>query len=285
MSEAAWVWTIVLSYLTVGSVAALIALGIRLRSALAVAIVLIASLLALVHVHHSGVAHVIPAAFGVLAVVGVTYLFVLRPRMGWREQKERREITRQVILHLTLVTGSLVFMFPFAWMFVTSLKEDEDMSKFPPVWIPRQQVKTPVDGEPRGLATASYQGQRVKVAVMQEFETGERRLRILEPANLSGTEFEAHRKQIEKIKTFAPVWKNYPEALKFLPPETKSGMVFLTNTLWLSAVTVLGTVLAGSLVAFSFARLRWPGRDVLFVVLLSTMMLPGAVTLMPNFLL
>jgi multiple sugar transport system permease protein len=55
--------------------------------------------------------------------------------------------------------------------------------------------------------------------------------------------------------------------------------------LWLSGITVLGTILSGSLVAFSFARLRWPGRDLLFVVLLSTMMLPGAVTLMPNFLL
>ena len=49
-------------------------------------------------------------------------------------------------------------------------------------------------------------------------------------------------------------------------------------------MTILGTLLSSSLVAFSFARLRWPGRDALFLVLLSTMMLPGAVTMMPVFL-
>jgi multiple sugar transport system permease protein len=92
------------------------------------------------------------------------------------------------------------------------------------------------------------------------------------------------RSEITKIKRFAPVWENYPNALKFLPPETYSGLLFLVNTLKLSALTILGTLLSSSLVAFSFARLRWPGRDMLFVVLLATMMLPGAVTMMPLFL-
>jgi ABC-type glycerol-3-phosphate transport system permease component len=42
-------------------------------------------------------------------------------------------------------------------------------------------------------------------------------------------------------------------------------------------------VLSSSLVAYSFARLRWPGRDVIFIILLSTMMLPGQVTMIPVF--
>jgi len=47
---------------------------------------------------------------------------------------------------------------------------------------------------------------------------------------------------------------------------------------------VLGTILSSSIVAYAFSRMRFPGRDALFAVLLSTMMLPGAVTLMPQFL-
>jgi multiple sugar transport system permease protein len=47
---------------------------------------------------------------------------------------------------------------------------------------------------------------------------------------------------------------------------------------------VLGTVLSSSLVAYGFARLKWPGRDWLFGILLATMMLPDAVTMMPRFL-
>ncbi|MEJ5171397.1 MAG: carbohydrate ABC transporter permease, partial [Fimbriimonadales bacterium] len=47
---------------------------------------------------------------------------------------------------------------------------------------------------------------------------------------------------------------------------------------------LLGTLLSSALVAYGFARLRWPGKGPLFTVMLSTMMLPGAVTLLPSFL-
>ena len=79
-------------------------------------------------------------------------------------------------------------------------------------------------------------------------------------------------------------WENYARALAFLPAETRHGALYLWNTIYLSALSIIGVALSGSLVAYSFARLRWPGRDIVFVVLLSTMMLPGAVTMIPVFL-
>jgi multiple sugar transport system permease protein len=79
-------------------------------------------------------------------------------------------------------------------------------------------------------------------------------------------------------------WSNYSEALSFLPPETDSGLVYLKNTLILVIMSVVGTILSSSIVAYAFSRMRFPGRDVLFAILLSTMMLPGAVTLLPQFL-
>ena len=80
------------------------------------------------------------------------------------------------------------------------------------------------------------------------------------------------------------LWHNYARALQFLPPETKHGVMYLWNTVYVSMMAIVGTVLAASMVAYSFARLRWPGRDIIFVVLLATMMLPGAVTMIPVFL-
>ena len=80
------------------------------------------------------------------------------------------------------------------------------------------------------------------------------------------------------------LWTNYSRALRFLPPETMHGLAYLWNTIYISALSIIGTTLAASLVAYSFARLRWPGRDAWFVILLSTMMLPGAVTMIPVFL-
>jgi multiple sugar transport system permease protein len=56
------------------------------------------------------------------------------------------------------------------------------------------------------------------------------------------------------------------------------------NTLFLVIMNVAGTVLVNSLIAFAFARLRFPGRDVLFRVVIFTMLLPGAALLVPSFL-
>jgi len=76
-----------------------------------------------------------------------------------------------------------------------------------------------------------------------------------------------------------PVWGNYVEALTVLPFG-----IFLKNTLLISVMCVIGQTLSASLVAFAFARLKFPGRDVLFVLVLSTMMLPPQVTMIPTFI-
>jgi len=76
-----------------------------------------------------------------------------------------------------------------------------------------------------------------------------------------------------------PVWSNYVEALTVLPFG-----IFLKNTLIISVMCVIGQTLSASLVAFAFARLKFPGRDALFVLVLSTMMLPPQVTMIPTFI-
>lgn len=90
----------------------------------------------------------------------------------------------------------------------------------------------------------------------------------------------------EDILAFPPrwipdpvVWSNYPEAMTAYPFGK-----WLQNTLFVVVFSTIATLISCSLVAYSFARLRWPGRDILFVVLLSTMMLPEQVTLIPTFI-
>jgi multiple sugar transport system permease protein len=72
------------------------------------------------------------------------------------------------------------------------------------------------------------------------------------------------------------VWSNYPTALRKI-----NFLVALRNTLIYAVPAVIGTVLSCSLVAYGFARIRWPGRDLVFLLLLGTMMLPGQVTFIP----
>ena len=75
-------------------------------------------------------------------------------------------------------------------------------------------------------------------------------------------------------------FENFPNSLTRFPFH-----IYLNNTLIVTFFGVLGTLLSVSLVAYGFARLRFRGRDILFLILLSTMMIPGQVLLVPTFIL
>lgn len=124
---------------------------------------------------------------------------------------------RNGIRHLLLVLGAAVFMLPFYWLVVTSLKSD--------------------------------------VQILNAKTLGE----MLVPNPVQ--------------------WSNYPRTLAYV-----HFWRYFLNTTIVTVLSILGTTLASSVVAFSFARLRWPGRDVFFILLLSTMMLPVQVTMIPLYL-
>ncbi|HST05339.1 MAG TPA: carbohydrate ABC transporter permease [Chloroflexia bacterium] len=74
-------------------------------------------------------------------------------------------------------------------------------------------------------------------------------------------------------------WDNFVKAMTALPFAT-----YFQNTMIVEVGTIIGTVLSCSIVAYGFARLNAPGRNFWFIVLLSTMMLPGVVTMIPVYL-
>ena len=74
-------------------------------------------------------------------------------------------------------------------------------------------------------------------------------------------------------------WRNYPEALSYVPFGR-----YALNTIFLALMPIVGHVLSCTIVAYGFARLRAPGRDALFVILLTTMMLPYPVTMIPLYI-
>ncbi|MEZ4867000.1 MAG: carbohydrate ABC transporter permease [Caldilineaceae bacterium] len=74
-------------------------------------------------------------------------------------------------------------------------------------------------------------------------------------------------------------WSNYPELFARLP-----FLQFISNTLLIVLSNVVSAILTGSLVAYAFARLRAPGKNFLFLLVISTMLLPGQVTLIPRYI-
>ena len=78
------------------------------------------------------------------------------------------------------------------------------------------------------------------------------------------------------------VWRNYIEAWNALPV---SFTRFTANTIFITVLAMTAEIFTCSLVAYGFARFRFPGRNFIFLLMLSTMMLPGVVTLVPTFIL
>ena len=78
------------------------------------------------------------------------------------------------------------------------------------------------------------------------------------------------------------VWRNYIDAWFALPV---SFTRFTANTIFITVLAMTAEIFTCSLVAYGFARFRFPGRNFLFILMLSTMMLPGVVTLVPTFIL
>jgi multiple sugar transport system permease protein len=72
---------------------------------------------------------------------------------------------------------------------------------------------------------------------------------------------------------------NYVEGWNLMPTAA-----FYKNTFVVAVLNIIGTVFSSTLVAYGFARLRFRGRNILFIILLSTMMLPGQVTMIPLYI-
>jgi multiple sugar transport system permease protein len=178
---------------------------------------------------------------------------------------------------LTLLTlGSVLVLMPLVWMLSTSLKSKSATTAFPPQWIPRDERRVeiegrqsyvyaiPVDGEMRELALLKKQGQ-MGIFVNPDDPEERYELRVLDGMRVSDVNIH---------------WENYRDALTSAP----FGQ-YLSNSAFFVGVSTVGTVVSCTLVAFGFARFRAKGLGVLFLLLLSTIMLPSQVTLIPTFIL
>lgn len=274
------------------------------------------------------------AALGLL-FLAVLILFALA--LSERSTYAQRSGVKSVLTHSALIAGSVIFGMPFAWLLVTSFKEDKDIaggidwvpkvSETVPYFDPKEPmlegvldgarvqgplVETMPDGKLRidvfkpasmrgmtlidsrsnlkevpkqiPIVHSIFEGKKVIGRVVEELDGGRRRIEISEPIQMRGIKFVALPQDVEPVRHIGLDWSNYPGSLEFLPPEAKLGLVYLRNTLILVVLSVIGTVLSSAIVAYAFSRMKFPGRNMLFTILLSTMMLPAAVTLLPNFL-
>lgn len=90
-----------------------------------------------------------------------------------------------------------------------------------------------------------------------------------------------------EIPAWPPVWIPKPPQWNYYLSVWSAGKfgLYLQNTVVYSVFGTIGQVISAAMVAYGFARLRFPGRDFLFALVLATMMLPGIVTMIPTYVL
>ena len=212
----------------------------------------------------------------------------------------------KILIHLILVAGAAMFILPFAWMVLTSLKPLSQTTAQSHLWLPRrfeaelsgrlqevvpgaavtepsvwaleQGARQPVllpEGSVGGGAWHPTVGAPIPVTILKRVPASPS-TRWREVSDLSG----ASRDVVPEASVRSSIsfrWENYPKAVRSMRHFPR----YLANTLILCVLNVAGTVLSSSMVAYGFARLEWRGRDRLFAVLLATMMIPFPVVMIP----
>ena len=195
-------------------------------------------------------------------------------RISFKSTKLQNRIG-QLIALLILTAGSMLVLIPIVWMLSTSVKSKDGATTFPPQWIPRDAKKAEIDGRDRFIYRIPVEGEMLELALVnKKGPLGN----FVNPDNLDETYQELVIQSGERIYTPKLHWENYSRAMTVAPFAT-----YFKNSIIRLLVGNVGNLISCVLVAYGFARFRAKGFGILFLLLLSTIMLPSQVTLIPTF--
>ncbi len=192
-------------------------------------------------------------------------------------RKVRNFFTTVAITGLALAVLFL-FMVPMVYGIVTALKTDSQFSKIGAPWWPASESKYNYEGKDYEIyAVPMPDGEIRDLALVVK---GREKSSFVDPGNPEAglIEWQGSWRQLERAWELDPQWNNFPEAWS-----TIDFPILLRNTAMYAVITTFGAVFSAALVAYGFARFRIPGKSILFMLMLSTVILPGAVTLIPTY--
>ena len=204
-----------------------------------------------------------------------------------QRRKKIRNFFQAIASHAAISFIGLFFLVPFLWMLLTAFKSDVDVFHTPPRWLPYDNLRVEVNGELLPVYNVQTENGVQRLAATKIAEgIGY----FVDPANPN--QILPIKIQQGAVKVVEPVmhisfrWQNFPDAMNrgSRPTVGASFWVYLKNSLVIAFFSIIGTLVSNAPVAYAFARVRFPGRDGLFVLVLATMMLPFQVTMIPIYL-
>jgi len=178
---------------------------------------------------------------------------------------------------IVLAAGAAIIMIPFLYLLSTSVKDRDQLRQSPPPLIPIAATTVEINGQAEPLYQVTLDGQTREMALIKNRPGGKGL--FVDPAKPDQT-VELVIAEQTPLKHLEIHLENYPDALK----QMKFSKLLL-NTLLVTFIGMAGMLFSCSLVAYGFSRFRAPWLNVLFILLLSTIMLPSQVRLLPTYVL
>ena len=195
-----------------------------------------------------------------------------------RTRGRRRLDTTDILTYLYLALGTFLMFGPVVWLVLSSFKTPEALVRFPPQLLPYAQEMAAVEGyeDPLPLFTVTMEDgtERVMAQVRRVGLVGQ----MVDPAapdEIVPVPID-QRAPVQRIRL---AWSNYTE------PLTRFNFwTYLRNSVVVTVVATAITLLINSMAAFALSKYRFAGRDAIFLVIISTLMIPISVILVPVFL-
>jgi len=185
----------------------------------------------------------------------------------------RKTNPAKIATYAALILLGTIFILPFFWLLSTSFKPSSRIQQWPPDILPMQ----PVHARVAGRSVDVYRDKHgAELALIERLKGGMASVKPL--SNTRATARTVKADDLTQVVKPGLEWSNYSRGLVFIPFFAE-----LRNTLIIALSCVLGTILSCSLVAYGLCKIEWKGRNLLFIILLSTMMLPAQVTMIPVF--
>jgi alpha-1,4-digalacturonate transport system permease protein len=183
-----------------------------------------------------------------------------------------------VVTYFYLFLGIVVMFGPVAWLVLSSFKSSAEIVKFPPRLLPWRQETVTVEGYEEPLPLYQVELESGETATLAQVRRIGLEAQLIDPENPDEI-VRVHiddRQPVESV-SFAP--DNYVESMqRFDFP------VYLRNSVVVTLAATLLTLLVNSMAAFALSKYRFRGRTAIFLTMISTLMVPLSVVLVPVFL-
>lgn len=189
----------------------------------------------------------------------------------------RRRLLNQAAITLVALAILSLYLMPMGYGSVTSLKTGTQASDARAPILPSSPLTFTYEGEDYPIYSVPTEDGVQQWAMITPRRGTSVFIDINNP-NAGPIEWEGNWRLLNPVTELDVQWNNYPEAWGVIEFPN-----LLLNTMVYAVVTMIGTLVASALVAYGFARFRFPLKNTLFVVLISTIILPPAVTLVPTY--